>query len=161
MAQRAASNAPMRANESGNVPIEIVFHTGTSSADLTIICGALVEAVFLGFNWFCKTSCAAHCALTSVANRRVHAVHSSAKRRGPLHDQPVEKCDLTWQPISLPAVRPTAISLAHATTRDEYSQRSTSALAGARTQNSHPHREKNPPPKVGEETKSSKLWRRI
>jgi hypothetical protein len=35
MAQPAASNALRRANEFANVPIVIVFHAGTPTADLT------------------------------------------------------------------------------------------------------------------------------
>src|SRR4029079_10597394 len=58
--QPAASNALRRANVSLKVPTVIVFHIGTSAADLHRFCGILAEGSFLSLNWFCRTSRAAH-----------------------------------------------------------------------------------------------------
>jgi hypothetical protein len=60
MLQPFVSNALRRVDESAKVPSVIVFHTGTSAADLTKTGGTLAEGAFLSFNWFCKTSRAVH-----------------------------------------------------------------------------------------------------
>src|SRR5437660_10020244 len=58
--QPAASKALRRAKEFANVPTLIVFHTGTSMADLTGIGGKSAERDFLSAKRFCRTSRAVH-----------------------------------------------------------------------------------------------------
>lgn len=60
MAQPAASSALRRANEFANVPIVIVFHTGTVTADLIGVGGTMAVGAFLSVKWFRKTCRAVH-----------------------------------------------------------------------------------------------------
>src|SRR5260370_6849006 len=50
----------------------------------------------------------------------MHAVQSIAIKRVPPRCHPIEQCGMAWQPTSLPAVRFTAIFLAHAMARAQY-----------------------------------------
>jgi hypothetical protein len=78
MLQPAASNASIRANVFANVPTVIVFHAGTAAADLIGIGGRLAEGVLLSVKRFRSASRAVHCALASLADRRMHTAHSVA-----------------------------------------------------------------------------------
>ena len=86
--QPAASNALRRVNVSVKLPTVIVFHTGTSVADLTRICGMLVEGIFLSlswFSWFCRTSCAAP-ALASLRMEDAQGTWRATIRCHPAND---------------------------------------------------------------------------